>query len=62
MDQVPISTNEEIKVKDVNNGGGRLNQEKGIITWELKLNPGESKQIWFGYSVEYPAGKTIVLE
>lgn len=62
MDQIPISTNEEIKVKDVSSSGGRLNQNKGIITWELRLKPGESKQIRFGYSVEYPAGKSIVLE
>lgn len=59
-DQVPISTNEAIKVsaKDLNSGS--MDKETGIITWELTLEPGETKKIRFSFDVEYPKGRRVV--
>ncbi|GAB5409265.1 MAG: DUF4139 domain-containing protein [Balneolaceae bacterium] len=59
-DQIPISTNEEIKVnlKEINSGF--LNEETGIITWKLIIPPGVTEKIQFSFEVEYPKGKRIV--
>jgi len=61
-DQIPVTTNEEIKIKDVNEAGATLNSKTGILEWELKLQPGETKKIKFSYTVEYQSGKTLTLE
>lgn len=59
-DQIPVSTNEEIKVSPKELSGGKLNEETGIITWEITLNPGETKNLRFGFELEYPKGKRVV--
>lgn len=59
-DQIPISTNEEIKVSSKDLNGGSLDKETGIITWELTLNPGETKNVRFSFDVEYPKGRRVV--
>lgn len=61
-DQVPVSTNEEIKIKDVNVNGAQRNAENGLIDWTLTVNPAESKTLKFGYAVEYPKNQVIALE
>ncbi|MDX9855073.1 MAG: DUF4139 domain-containing protein, partial [Tenuifilaceae bacterium] len=61
-DQIPVSTNEEIKIKDVNVNGAQRNAENGLIDWTLTVNPAESKTLKFGYAVEYPNNQVIALE
>ena len=61
-DQLPVSTNEEIKIKDVNVNGAQRNAENGLIDWTLTVNPAESKTLKFGYAVEYPNNQVIALE
>ena len=51
----PISTEKEIKVdlaKELT--GALVDKEKGLLTWELVLQPGEQKKLEFGFSVSYP--------
>lgn len=59
-DQIPISTNEEIKVSIKELSDGKLDEETGIITWELTIEPGETQKTRFGFEIEYPKGKRIV--
>ncbi|MBO6524005.1 MAG: mucoidy inhibitor MuiA family protein [Balneolaceae bacterium] len=59
-DQIPISTNEEIKVSVKELSDGKLNDETGIISWNLTINPGETKRVRFGFELEYPKGRRIV--
>tara|TARA_R110000868_G_scaffold37111_9_gene131511 strand:+ start:46247 stop:47869 length:1623 start_codon:yes stop_codon:yes gene_type:complete len=59
-DQIPISTNEEIKISPKELSNGKLDEETGIISWELIVAPGETKRLRFGFEVEYPKGKRIV--
>lgn len=59
-DQIPISTNEEIKVSAKDLSNGKLDKETGIITWEVTLDPGETQKVRFGFDVEYPKGKRVV--
>ncbi|MEL6194275.1 MAG: DUF4139 domain-containing protein [Bacteroidota bacterium] len=62
QDQVPLSTNSSIEVKVLDTGKGSFNEATGIIDWEIKLKPGESKKLNFSYEVKYPKGRRVVLE
>jgi len=52
-DQIPVSKNDNIKVKKIALDGGRLNENTGIITWRLDLKPNQGKIIKFTYEVTH---------
>lgn len=58
-DQYPVSTNQEIEVTLLKDDGAKANAETGVLTWELKLAPGETKKIRISYKVKYPKNKVI---
>ena len=63
LDRIPVSANQDIKVemtgKSVPN---KLNVEdqRGVIGFEAKLEPDEEKVHDYGYRVSWPAAKSIV--
>ena len=59
---MPISTNKEIVIEDEEYKGGELEEKTKIITWDLKLDSKESKNLQTKYIVKYPKGKYIHLE
>ncbi len=61
QDQIPISTNKSIKIEAEEFEGAQLNEETGMLTWDLKLAPGESKRLILKYNVQYPKDMTINL-
>ncbi|MES2431109.1 MAG: DUF4139 domain-containing protein [Bacteroidota bacterium] len=58
-DQYPISMEKDIEVKLENDGNATVNTEIGVLTWKLKLKPGESKKVRFTYTVKYPKDKRV---
>ena len=58
-DQYPISTDKEISIELLDNGKAKVNEETGILTWEIKLAAGETKQYRISYKVKYPKDKFI---
>lgn len=62
LDQLPISTNKEIVIEDEEYNGGKLEEKTKIITWDLKLDSKESKNLQTKYIVKYPKEKYIHLE
>lgn len=58
-DQYPISKVKEIEVKLADDGAAKVNEELGVLTWQLQLKPGESKKVRFSYTVKYPKDKTV---
>lgn len=50
-DQIPVASNDEIKVELIDNGGAKLDETSGKLSWDLKLAPGERKEIKFSYEV-----------
>ncbi|BCY28462.1 mucoidy inhibitor MuiA family protein [Flavobacterium okayamense] len=62
LDQLPISTNKEIVIEDEEYSGGKLEEKTKIITWDLKLDSKESRNLQTKYIVKYPKGKYIHLE
>ncbi len=61
QDQIPVSQDKEIEVKSEIGNGGKLDEESGIITWNLDLAPGENQELRFTYKVKYPKGREIGL-
>lgn len=55
-DQYPVSTAKEIQVStgDKDTPATTYNKQTGIVTYELTLAPGESKELVLSYSVKFP--------
>jgi uncharacterized protein (TIGR02231 family) len=58
-DQYPISTDKEIEVELLQSDKAAVNAETGILTWQLKLAPGETKKVRISYRIKYPKDKVI---
>ncbi|NMB83078.1 MAG: DUF4139 domain-containing protein [Ignavibacteria bacterium] len=58
-EQIPISKNEDIRVKVIDISGGKLNQTDGKVTWKVSVEPSKNVTKKFVYSVRYPKDKTI---
>ena len=58
-DQYPLSTDKDITIEVLDDGNAKVNTETGIMTWELKLAPNETKKIRISYKVKYPRDKVI---
>ncbi len=61
-DQIPVSTRSEITVNALETGGADFDKTTGILTWLLKLNPQEQKDLKFQYEVRYPKNQRVILE
>lgn len=61
-DQFPISTGNEIEVEKLEYSNGEIEDNTDIITWKIKLEPGEQKTISLSYSVKYPKNRELHLE
>jgi hypothetical protein len=62
QDQIPVSSNEAIQIDVQDLGGATYDKEKGILTWNITLQPNESKKLTFKYTVEYPKNKMVEIE
>lgn len=58
-DQYPLSTDKETEIELLESNNAKENKETGILTWDLKLNPNETKKIRISYKVRYPKDKII---
>jgi hypothetical protein len=61
-DQFPISTNNDIKVKNGDFIDAKHDENTGILTWNLLLNSSQSKSLLFNYSVDYLHGNVLYIE
>ncbi len=60
-DQYPISQNKEVEVELLEKSDAMDNTDIGVLTWKLKLAPGETKKMKVSYSVRYPKDKVLNL-
>ena len=61
-DQLPVSTNEQIRITPVKTSGADYQKDTGLLTWSVKLPPAETKRVEFAYEAKYPKGKRVVLD
>ncbi len=62
MDQVPVSTAEEIEIEVQKTSKGTYNTENGEVKWEFSLDPKEKKDFNLKYSVKYPKYQNLIIE
>jgi hypothetical protein len=60
-DQYPITSTKEIESKLLESNDATINEDTGVLTWKLKLAPGESKKVRIKYSIKYQKDKTVNL-
>ncbi len=61
LDQLPISQNDKIEIKDINVLPAQTKRdEKGILAWKLILAPQEKKEVTIDFTIEYPRDATII--
>jgi len=58
-DQYPLSTESDIEIELVDSSSAEVNKETGMLTWNLKIEPNETKTIRLSYSVKAPKNKII---
>ena len=62
-DQIPVANNQEIKVELLAKPlptKRDIEDRRGVLAWEDRLNPDEEKAVEIGYRVSWPAAKSIV--
>jgi uncharacterized protein (TIGR02231 family) len=63
IDQVPVALNQDIKVELTGRTAPTrrdLDDKRGVVAWETKLDPDEERVIEFGYRVVWPGARNIV--
>ncbi|MBL7980618.1 MAG: mucoidy inhibitor MuiA family protein [Flavobacteriales bacterium] len=61
-DQYPLSPQSEIEVKLEDKGGAAVDEQKGLLTWNFRLEPKATKKLGFVYVVKHPKEMPVVLE
>lgn len=62
LDQVPVSTIEDIEVNLLDISSGMLSKETGEIKWIINLDSGGKKELNLNFSVKYPKDRRIIIE
>jgi len=58
-DQHPLSSTKDIEEELLESSGAVVNNDTGVLTWKIELNPGETKKYRVSYSVKYPKDRNI---
>ncbi len=58
-DQIPLSSNQDILVKLVDQGTATYVAETGILTWKITLAPKQNTKLRFSFEVSYPSQQHI---
>lgn len=61
-DQFPLSPQSEIEVNLEDDGGASVNEDTGMLTWNISIAPKETKKLGFAYTVKHPKDMPVVLE
>jgi uncharacterized protein (TIGR02231 family) len=62
IDQIPVSQNADIKIELLGKTPPTkrdLDDKRGVLAWELTLQPDEEKAVEFGYRTTWPGAKKI---
>lgn len=58
-DQYPLATESDIEIELLESNGAEINKETGMLAWQLKIAPNETKTIKLSYSVKAPKSRII---
>jgi uncharacterized protein (TIGR02231 family) len=63
IDQIPVSQNGDIKIELLGKTAPTkrdLDDKRGVLAWEMSLQPDEEKVVEFGYRATWPGAKRII--
>ncbi|WP_231737951.1 DUF4139 domain-containing protein [Myroides odoratus] len=58
-DQYPISTDNSIEITLNESPKGKVDEEKGLVTWDVQLQPNEVKKVRMSYLIKYSKDKNL---
>ena len=58
-DQYPVSTDKEIVIELLQSDKAKINEETGVLTWNVNLSANETKKFRISYKVKFPKDKNI---
>ena len=61
QDQIPLSTNSDIIINTMETSKGKIDELTGLIEWEYKLKPRDSKEFDFKFKIKHDKDKQINL-
>jgi len=61
-DQLPVSTQSDIEVKQLETSGGKVDEATGKISWDLNVSSKSESKVMMHYSVKYLKSTTLILE
>ena len=61
-DQIPVSTGSEVSVERLELSNAKVDEDTGLLTWNMQLQPNEKKQLKMIYQVKYPKNRPLRLE
>jgi uncharacterized protein (TIGR02231 family) len=59
LDQVPLSSNEDIEIDLKERSGASFDESTGKLKWNIELEPGQAKTLRFVYEITYPDDQQI---
>jgi uncharacterized protein (TIGR02231 family) len=59
MDQLPVTQDADIIVKEIELSGASKEEGTGLLTWTLDLQPAATQKLKLAYSVKYPKKKIV---
>ena len=62
LDQIPVSTNEQIEVSVENISNAIQNSVNGELKWKFDLKPSTKKEMEIKYSVKFPKNRNLIVE
>lgn len=64
LDQLPVSQHQDIKVEMIGKQAPSrrdIDDKRGTLAWDLKLEPDQESQVEFGWRIQWPAARKIQL-
>jgi uncharacterized protein (TIGR02231 family) len=61
-DQVPISNDKEVIITVDEMAGAVFDAKIGVLSWDMVLQPAETKTVEFGFSIKYPKYKAVNIQ
>ncbi len=58
-DQIPVSQNEDIKIKTIKTADANYNELNGMLKWKIDLSSKATKNLKFSYNIEYNRNKQL---
>ncbi|MEM7039745.1 MAG: DUF4139 domain-containing protein, partial [Bacteroidota bacterium] len=59
LDQVPVSQDDDITVKLIEKSNARHDEATGKLTWDIKIDPAQTKMLRLVFSVKHPKNKNV---